>query len=108
MPEQFISEPIQPSAGSFDTRYMTAGTPGLPRTFHWRGKKYAVAQVQRVWRSTRPCLHGSGEQYTRRHWFEVNTTDGKTMKIYFDKGLPGKRSPMGWHLFSCMHGPDPS
>jgi len=100
MPEQFISEPIQPIANSFDTRFMSSGTPGLPREFLWRGTKFRVTDIRRVWRTTGPCRHGSGEQYVRRYWFEVETSGDQVMKIYFDKGTPGRRKEMGWHLFA--------
>jgi phosphoribosylglycinamide formyltransferase-1 len=100
MPEQFISEPIQPVPGSFDTRFMTSGVPGLPREFSWRGKKFTVVEILRTWRATGPCRHGSGEQYTRRHWFEIKTASHNVMQIYFDKGPRGKRKEMGWFLFT--------
>ena len=100
MPEQLISEPIQPVPGTFDTGYMSAGSPGLPREFSWRGERYTVTEVLRTWRTTGPCRHGSNEQYVRRHWFEVKTTPPTIMKIYFDKGTRGKRAEMGWFLFT--------
>ncbi|MFA5362588.1 MAG: DUF6504 family protein [Candidatus Omnitrophota bacterium] len=100
MPEQFISEPIQPVPGSFDTRFMTGGVPGLPREFFWRGEKLTVSEVLRTWRTTGPCRHGSKEQYARRHWFEIKTASSGIMKIYFDKGTHGKRKEMGWFLFT--------
>ncbi len=100
MPEQFISEPIKPVPGSFDTAFMSSGVPGLPREFFWRGKKHTVTKILSTWRATGPCSHGSQEQYARRHWFEVKTGHGVIMQIYFDKGSRGKRKEMGWFLFA--------
>ena len=104
MAERFISEPIQPLPDSFDTAFMTGGAPGLPREFLWRGEKFAVTAALRTWRTTRPCRHGSGEQYARRHWFEIKTASGQIMKIYFDKGAHGKRKEMGWCLYTVQDG----
>ena len=100
MPDKFISEAIKPDPASFDTQYMSAGAPGLPREFLWGNEKVKVKNVLNVWRTTGPCHHGSKEQYVRRHWFEVATESHGTMKIYFDKGTNGKRREMGWFIYS--------
>jgi len=100
MSKQFISEPINPNTATFDPNRMSTGEPGLPGEFEWRGNKYTVSEVLRSWRSTGPCRHGSQEQYTRRHWFEIRTETGETMRVYFDKGTRGKRKEMGWFLHS--------
>ncbi len=100
MPEQFISEPIQPAPESFDTSYMADGLPGLPREFSWQGYYFHIVDVLRTWRTTKPCSCGSDERYARRYWFEVKTTSGHILKIYFDKGMHGSRAEMGWHLFT--------
>ncbi len=106
MAEQFISEPIQPVPDTFDTKFMTTGVPGQPREFFWRNEKFTVKEVLRTWRTTRPCHHGSTEQYTYRHWFEIETESSMVMKIYFDKGPHAKRKEMGWHLFTVSPGPE--
>ncbi|MBF0522272.1 MAG: cytoplasmic protein [Candidatus Omnitrophica bacterium] len=100
MSDQLISEPIDPIPGSFDTNFMSSGTPGLPREFLWRKQNFIVEKVIKTWRTTGPCHHGSGEQYVRRHWFEVITTSHHVMKLYFDKGNHGKSKEMGWILFT--------
>jgi hypothetical protein len=99
MSEQFIGENIKPLADSFDTRLMTQGIPGLPHEFIWRKEKVLVNSVLKSWRTTGCCRHGSGEQYARRQWFEVQTNHG-LMKIYFDRGSPGRTKEMGWRIFS--------
>lgn len=100
MTEEFISEPIKPDPTTFDTKYMSVGAPGLPRQFTWRKQTVKVREIVKTWRTTGPCYHGSNEQYTRRHWFEVTTEKHGTMKIYFDKGKHSKRKEMGWFLYT--------
>ena len=101
MAEQFISAAIQPVAGTFDAARMSTGEPGLPRQFRWRSQTIQIARVLKTWRETGPCRHGSGESYVRKHWFEVLTDSGDTMKIYFERqpdreetGLGGGCSPL--------------
>ena len=100
MPERFVSEAITPMPGTGDAGAMAAGGPGLPGEFRWRGRTIRVATVLRAWRETGPCRHGSGEQYVRRHWFEVRTTEETTLKIYFDRQPRGGRKAPRWWLFS--------
>ena len=98
--ERFVSEPVIPVADAFDAKRMSVGEPGLPREFLWRNDTVQITQVLRTWRTTKSCRHGSGEQYVRRHWFEIKTAGHGTMKIYFDKGSRGGRKEMGWWIFS--------
>ncbi|MEP7015642.1 MAG: DUF6504 family protein [Verrucomicrobiota bacterium] len=100
MPEEFISAPIQPVAGTFDTRRMSVGEPGLPQQFRWRSQTIQIARVLKSWRETGPCRHGSAETYLRKHWYQVLTDSGDTMKIYFER-QPRLRTHNGrWHLFT--------
>ncbi len=100
MADQLVSEAIQPVPETFDTAFMSAGVPGMPREFFWRKKKYVVEDVVRAWKTTGLCHHGSPEQYVRRHWFKVRTRAGVIMTLYFDKGTRGKRAEMGWFLYA--------
>jgi len=101
--EHFISEPITPDTSTIDSARMARGEPGLARLFAWRGETLEVAEVLRVWRETGPCRHGSGERYVRKHWYEVKTTDGRTLKIYADRQpRPGSRSRQRWWLYSLQ------
>lgn len=43
--KQFVSESIQPVAGSFAAGATGVGEPALPMRFVWRGVTYEVAQV---------------------------------------------------------------
>jgi len=101
MTEEFISEPIQPVAGTFDTTGMTRGEPGLPQRFVWRDQEYTVAAVLEVWKEDGPCRHGSGEMYLRKHWFKIATAQGPRMTLYFERQARSKReSKMRWWLFT--------
>src|SRR4030066_246112 len=85
MIEEFVSEPIKPVAGTFDTTAMTRGEPALPGRFIWRDKEYAVAEVLQVWKELGPCKSGGPEQYLRKHWFRIKTETGREMTIYFER-----------------------
>ncbi len=100
MPEQFISEAIKPVMATCDTQKMSIGGPGLPKEFIWRGEKVIVIATIRTWRTTGPCRHGSGEQYARKHWFEVKTAHHGTMKIYFNRSSLGRTKEMGWWIYT--------
>jgi len=101
MVEQFVSEPIEPVAETMDAARMARGEPGLPRQFRWRSEIVTVARVLGAWRETGPCRHGSGEQYVRKHWFEVITDSGVKMKIYFERqSRSAKKTKNRWWLFS--------
>jgi len=99
MAEQFISAAIQPVAGTFDAARMSTGEPGLPRQFRWKRQTIQIARVLKTWRETGPCHHGSGETYVRKHWFEVLSDGGETMKIYFQR-QSRSRSEGRWWLFT--------
>lgn len=99
--EKFISEAIEPVRGTFDTKPMSRGEPGLPARFFWRNSEYGVAEVVRKWKETSPCSSGSKEKYVRKHWYEIRTTDGSSMKIYFErKSMPRGQAKKRWWLYS--------
>ncbi len=100
MSEQFVSEMIKPVAATCDTARMAAGEPGLPREFIWHGRNVRVVQVRRAWKTTGDCRHGSGEQYVRKHWYEVATADDGVMTVYFERTPRRGKSHERWWLFS--------
>lgn len=101
MQEQFICDPIKPVVGTMDTRAMTRGEPGLPGKFIWRDEEYTVAEVLEKWKETSPCRSGGGERYVRKHWFRIRTTDGREMKIFFERQARSKRqSKLRWWLYT--------
>ncbi len=101
MAEEFISEPIEPVAGTFDTAGMAIGEPGLPGRFIWRDKEYAVAEVLEKWKESGRCKSGSMEMYLRKHWFKIQCTDSSEMTIYFERQRRAKReNKIRWWLYS--------
>jgi phosphoribosylglycinamide formyltransferase-1 len=77
----------------------------LPSRFCWGKREVEIAVVLSAWRDTGPCSHGSGEQYVRKHWFRVRTTDGAEMQIYFER-QPRSRSAAKarWWLYTVSEG----
>ncbi len=104
--KHFVSEPIVPVGASFDAASMSGGEPGLPARFVWRGAEYRVAHVLEKWKTTGACRHHSGEQYVRRHWFRVQTTDGTQMEIYFDRQPRSRQGKQRWWLAAIVELPD--
>jgi hypothetical protein len=100
--EQFVSEAITPVGQTVNTRLMASGEPGLPGRFAWRGTEYTIAAVLRTWKQSGPCHHGSGERYLRKHWFEVLTTSGHRMTIYFERqARRGSSAKARWWLYTA-------
>jgi hypothetical protein len=100
MPKRFVSEPLEPVIDTCDTSGMTAGEPGLPSEFVWRGRTLRISGVVRRWRETGKCDHGSADRYVRKHWFEVATDYGDRMTIYFERQPRRGRKGPRWWLFS--------
>ncbi|UCG29231.1 MAG: cytoplasmic protein [candidate division WOR-3 bacterium] len=104
MNERFVSEAIKPAKGTFDTKAMSRGAPGLPSRFVWRKSEYGIAAVVRSWKETSLCKSGSKEKYVRKHWYEIKTTNGLIMKIYFErKSLPKGQARKRWWLYSVSN-----
>lgn len=82
---RFVSEPIDPVAGTRDASDAARGEPALPGRFRWRGVAYRIAGVVRTWKTTGPCRHGSREIYLRRHWYEIVTDPRAVMSIYCER-----------------------
>ena len=109
MAERLISEALSPVVATSDTSRMAVGEPGLPREFLWRDRTLRISAVLRTWRETGKCHHGSPELYVRKHWYEVTTDEGATLKLYFDRQPRrgrGRKEPRWW-LFS-ISGPEGS
>jgi phosphoribosylglycinamide formyltransferase-1 len=94
MSTSFISEPIGPVDGSFDTSGMARGEPGLPQKFRWREKEFIVSEVLEQWKEHGDCRHGSGERYVRKHGYRVRTTDGAVLRIYFQRSQGRGKIPV--------------
>jgi hypothetical protein len=97
---QFISEPLTPTANTFDVKAMARGEPGLPASFTWRKQLYEVADVLEQWTTSTP-EGGRGEMYLRRHWYKLVTRDGTTMTIYCERQpKPGKSARRRWWVYT--------
>jgi len=94
----FVSEPIEPEAGSADIAAMSRGEPGLPRSFTGRGTRYEVASVVATRRTTGT---DRGDVYVRKHFFEIDTACGKRMTVYFERNPTNKVARKHrWWLYS--------
>ena len=101
MSEEFISEPIEPVAGTFDTSAMTRGEPVLPERLKWRDKEYTVAEVVEAWKEVGPGRSGGNEKYLRKHWFRIRIEDGLEMIVYFERQARSKRrKKVRWWLYT--------
>jgi hypothetical protein len=103
MGEEFISEPIEPVAGTFDPTAMTRAEPGLPGRFVWRGTEYAVVDVIEVWKESGPCKGGGPEKYLRKHWYKIRTDAGLEMTLYFERQARSKgQKKARWWLYTIL------
>ena len=98
MQEQFIGQPLAPVPGSFLTEGMASGAPSLPEAFTCHKEQIHIAGILSEWRESGPCRNGGRERYLRKHWFRVRTTDGRDLKLYFERQPKGKTAR--WHLYS--------
>ncbi len=96
-PERLISEPVTPVSGSFDAVAMAGGSPGIPKEFDWRGKRYRVEKILGERKTLRGCHHGSGEQYIDKHFYEIETDSGESMTLYRTRSGSKKDS---WILYT--------
>jgi hypothetical protein len=96
--EQFVSEAIEPRAGSFDTIAMARGEAGVPGEFIWRGTAYTVEELLASWKGTKT---DRGEVYLKRHWFRVRVSGGQRMVIYCERqATPGRSPKRRWWLYT--------
>ena len=100
MAEELISEAIRPD---FSVPPLTASVPGEPllsSVFTHRGKRIQLLALLDKTKETRPCRHGSGERYVRRHVYRVRATDQSIYRIYCERQGVGRRSRPGWWIYS--------
>lgn len=80
---------------------MVPAGPVIPRRFEWRGRRYEVAEVLKIWKQDGPMKGGGTEMYLRKHWFRVRTRDGLTMTIYFERQARSKsQTKTRWWLYT--------
>ncbi len=99
---EFISEPLEPLAGTFSAGAMACGLPGLPAGFTWRGDRYRVVECVASWKQSGPergRLHG--ERYLRRHYSRLRMDDQNLWTVYFERqARPGAAAKKRWFLYS--------
>ena len=93
MPGHFISEAIEPRAGSFDAATIARGEPSLPAAFNWRERELGVETLLRTWRSHRM---DRGDKYVARHYFEFATTAGAKAVVYCERQPRRPGAPRWW------------
>jgi len=101
MHEKFLGEALKPITATCHTTQMAAGAPGLPGEFLWGKDTLHILNIVRAWRETGKCTHGSGENYVRKHWFEVESSAG-TARIYFERKSRGGPRSARWWLYSIL------
>ena len=109
MTEEFVSEPIAPDAGTFDTAAMGTGLPGLPTGFTWRSTHVEVGGLVERWKQSGPERgRADGERYLRRHYFRLAMVDGSLWTVYFVRQAPPGGSPRTrWFLYARQAPPPP-
>jgi phosphoribosylglycinamide formyltransferase-1 len=97
----FVSESITPVYEEGIGHTIVPGEPVLPSRFLWHQQEIQVALVLCTWKEDGPCRHGSGEQYLRKHWYRIQTGDGREMEIYFERQARSPRqTKKRWWLYS--------
>jgi Family of unknown function (DUF6504) len=91
---KFVSRPITPAGEGFITP-ATGGEPPVPAAFIWNDQTLEVTAVVRSWRSTKG---DRGDNYLKRHWFELETAAGARIEVYFDR--EARRGAPQWWLYT--------
>lgn len=105
----FISEPVTPDAGTFDTARMSQGVAGLPAGFTWRGRRIGVRQVLEEWKESEAEGHRPGnERYYRKHCFRLEGDDGDVYTLYVLRQVKaGESQKRRWWLYTVeRRGPE--
>ena len=91
---RFVSAPLAPASEEFITP-AGGNEPPVPRAFRWGQRSLSIATVLRSWRSTKS---DRGDAYLDRHWFELETTSGAKIEIYYDRHA--RRGKARWWLYA--------
>ena len=100
--DEFISEPLTPLPGGFDTSSMARGEPGLPAGFTWHGERFDIVQRLEAWKQSSPEGGRRGaEVYLRRHYYQLLMSDGWVWTVYFTRQARAGGSPRRrWFLYA--------
>jgi [ribosomal protein S5]-alanine N-acetyltransferase len=99
----FVSERIAPEPGYFDIAAMARGEPAVPHAFVWRGQRFDVARSHAA---RRAMGSDRGDNYVRRHYYDVETTDALQMSLYFERNPSDRSKPKAWWLYTVRY-PEP-
>jgi hypothetical protein len=91
---KFVSRPIVPAGDGFITD-ARGSEPPVPRGFIWDDRTLAITAVVRSWRSSKM---DRGDNYLKRHWFELETSEGATIEVYYERETRRGASP--WYLYT--------
>lgn len=80
----FVSEPITPEPGCFDTALMRHGLASVPGAFTWRGRRYVVCEVLSHVKVSSGSAAG-GQSYLRRQEFIVRLDCGSYARLYVER-----------------------
>jgi phosphoribosylglycinamide formyltransferase-1 len=106
--DAFVSEPIVPDAGTFDTAAMARGLPGLPVGFTWRDRRYRIQAVLEAWKASEREHHRSGDRYVRKHFWRLRLDDGSIATVYAVRQTkPGEAPKRRWWLWSLAQPAEP-
>ena len=89
---RFASAPLIVVAGGFVTA-ADGSAPPVPSAFSWKEGEFRITAVLRSWRSTKS---DRGDTYLKRHWFELQTSTGARIEVYYDRDA--RRNP--WRLYA--------
>jgi phosphoribosylglycinamide formyltransferase-1 len=106
MDQQFVSQCITPKAATASASEASLGRPALPQRFVWGDDEFEVKQVVRAWRDAGACRSGGGERSVRKQWWEVVTTDDRTMRLYFERQARSRDKRARWWLYSVGESTD--
>ncbi len=100
--EKLVSESVQPVFNSGAAEHpLAVGEPLVPQAVVWRGISYPVVALLSSGKGLGPCSHGSGERYVHKHWYRFETTDGRIMRVYFERRpRSGGETQRRWWLYT--------
>lgn len=107
--ETFISEPIIPERGTFDTQLMRSGLASLPAAFDWRDRRYEVVEcLSHAKVSSTEGARAQGELYLRRQEFVVRLDTGQIARLYVERqtrpGVSREAAKKRWFLYTITSG----
>jgi uncharacterized protein DUF6504 len=91
---RFVSAPLTPRGDGFITS-ADGNAPPVPDAFTWKEGEFHVAAVLRSWRSSKT---DRGDTYLKRHWFELQTAEGPTIEVYYDR--EARKGASHWWLYT--------